>query len=164
ISALRVPYLNPNGQHGFGLYEPDRLWDGPTYMAMLLGHYFETSGQELIDTPCDATASCDFIPPPLLDPSQLPVPNGTPTGGRRPAEPDMPDARAILPGDAGEAVHRLSGGIDDLQRRRASAGDRDRRGRDRQQRRVDRDRRERRALRVGEVGAVDVGHEEVGIE
>lgn len=79
ISAVRIPYMNPNGQHGFGLYAPDRVFDMPTYMHSLLGHYFESGAQELIDTPCNATADCDFIPPPLI-PSSIGLPSGTPTG------------------------------------------------------------------------------------
>lgn len=67
ISAVRIPWLEHKGRHGFGLYEPQLPFDMPTYMHSMIGHYVATKGQELIEAPCLEDASCEFIPPPIFD-------------------------------------------------------------------------------------------------
>ena len=74
---MRVPFLSPQGQHGFGFYQPDLPFDMPSYMHALLGHYAETHARELIEAPCNAKENCAFIPMPLFDPGQVPVPHAT---------------------------------------------------------------------------------------
>ena len=67
ISAMRIPWLEHKGRHGFGLYEPQLPVDLPTYMHSMVGHYVATKGQELIEAPCLEDASCEFVPPPIFD-------------------------------------------------------------------------------------------------
>ncbi|HVO31690.1 MAG TPA: hypothetical protein VMV18_13180, partial [bacterium] len=74
ISAVRLPFLSPQGQHGFGFYEPDLPFDMPSYMHALLGHFGDTKGKELIDAPCNAKEDCSFIPGPIFDPGSIHVP------------------------------------------------------------------------------------------
>lgn len=66
ISAVRIPWMQHKGQHGFGLYEPDIPFDMPTYMHTMIGHYVASKGQELIEAPCLEDASCAFVPQPVF--------------------------------------------------------------------------------------------------
>jgi hypothetical protein len=62
-SALLLPYLDPQGQHGFGSPQ-QKPFDMDQFMANLVGHWFETSGQVSFD-PCQADlASCPWTPQP----------------------------------------------------------------------------------------------------
>lgn len=61
ISAMRIPYLDPKGSHGFGLYEPDSPFDMPTYMHSLIGQYISTEGEQLIEALCNEDASCEYV-------------------------------------------------------------------------------------------------------
>ena len=71
ISAVRIPWLQHKGQHGFGLYEPDQPFDMPTYMHTMIGHYVKSKGQELIEAPCMEDSSCEFVPQPAFDSAQF---------------------------------------------------------------------------------------------
>jgi hypothetical protein len=64
LSALRMPYMRVDGQHGFGSPSPNKAFDIDTYMINSVGRFFETQGAELIDHPCLEDNSCDFILPP----------------------------------------------------------------------------------------------------
>lgn len=66
ISAVRIPWMQHNGAHGFGLYEPDLPFDMPTYMHTMIGHYVASKGQELIEAHCLEDASCSFVPQPVF--------------------------------------------------------------------------------------------------
>ena len=61
-SAMRLPYANPHGQHGFALPEPDEAFDISTFMVMQIASYFADEGQSVSDDPCLEDASCDWIP------------------------------------------------------------------------------------------------------
>ncbi len=74
ISALRIPFMKPEGQHGFGLYEPDEPFDMPTFMHALLGHYMSTDGREVIEDVCLEDMSCEFIQQPDVVPEPVFVP------------------------------------------------------------------------------------------
>lgn len=74
LSAVRIPFLSPEGQHGFGLYEPDAPFDMPTYMHDMIGQFISTGGTQLIEDICMEDASCEFIQPPFFDPNAIDVP------------------------------------------------------------------------------------------
>lgn len=61
-SAMRLPYVDPHGQHGFGLPDPDAAFDISTFMVMQIASYFADEGQSVSDDPCLEDASCDWIP------------------------------------------------------------------------------------------------------
>ncbi len=61
-SGMRLPYVNPNGQHGFAIPEPDKSFDMSMFMAMQIASYFKSGGQTLSDDPCLEDASCAWIP------------------------------------------------------------------------------------------------------
>lgn len=65
ISAVRIPFMKPEGEHGFGSPSPDKQFDIDSYMHNLIGHYGRTGGMELIEDPCLADWSCGFLPQPL---------------------------------------------------------------------------------------------------
>ena len=58
--GLRVPLLDPSGQHGLRLPRPDKAWDGETYMLNLIARHFTTGDLEHL--PCLSDSSCDFVP------------------------------------------------------------------------------------------------------
>ncbi len=62
VTALRLPYVNPQGQHGFGLPEPSRAFDINTYAILQIATFFQDGGQGVTDDPCLATATCDWMP------------------------------------------------------------------------------------------------------
>ncbi len=54
--ALRIARLSSDGQHGFELPKPLEPWDGPSYLANLLGQFFS---QGRVDhRPCLLTGEC----------------------------------------------------------------------------------------------------------
>jgi len=66
VAGMRVPYMNPTGQHGFDIPHPTtKNFDSDQYMINLIGRYFQTRGTEILDDPClELThfAPCTFIP------------------------------------------------------------------------------------------------------
>ncbi len=70
ISALLIPYLNREGQHGFRNPQPGKAFDMDSYLANLIGRYFECRGRELRFDPCQTQLSsaspggCAWIPAP----------------------------------------------------------------------------------------------------
>jgi hypothetical protein len=63
LVALRIPLLDPKGQHGFILPKPLEPFDNNTFMVHLVARFLGSGGTELRDDPCMATASCSWIPP-----------------------------------------------------------------------------------------------------
>jgi hypothetical protein len=63
IGAMRLPLLDPRGQHAFAIPEPDSAFDNNTFLVHMVGRFFSTKGRELRDDPCMATESCSWIPP-----------------------------------------------------------------------------------------------------
>jgi hypothetical protein len=59
--AMRVPYVEDHGAHGFGTPEPTLIFDINTYMINQIAYFF-TSGGELRDELCLEDSSCDFLP------------------------------------------------------------------------------------------------------
>jgi hypothetical protein len=65
ISALLIPYLNRDGQHGFFNPQPAKPFDMDQFMANVVGRYFECRGRELHFEKCQKDlASCPWIPAP----------------------------------------------------------------------------------------------------
>ena len=73
VSALLLPYLNRQGQHGFRNPQPGKAFDMDSYLANLIGRYFECRGRELRFDPCQTQLSsasqgsrpgCPWIPAP----------------------------------------------------------------------------------------------------
>jgi hypothetical protein len=61
VAGMRIPYMNPHGQHGFDVPHPEKAFNIDTYLLNLIGHYFATKGTEIVDDPCLADSSCDFF-------------------------------------------------------------------------------------------------------
>ncbi|MCC6750464.1 MAG: hypothetical protein IT371_22560 [Deltaproteobacteria bacterium] len=66
LSAIRIPLLNPAGQHGFGVPHTGGAFDTDTFLIHMVGRFYQTRGRELRDDPCMATASCPWIPAPSV--------------------------------------------------------------------------------------------------
>jgi hypothetical protein len=65
MSALMIPYLNRNGQHGFGGPQPGEPFDVEQFMANAVGRYFECRGRDLRFDECQQDlARCPWIPQP----------------------------------------------------------------------------------------------------
>jgi hypothetical protein len=70
VSALLIPYMNRQGQHGFFTPQPGKAFDMDSYLANLIGRYFECRGRELHFDPCQTQLSsaspggCPWIPAP----------------------------------------------------------------------------------------------------
>lgn len=52
VSALRIPYTQVVGEHGFDFPNPAAAFDIDTFMANQIGYYFANGGEELSDDPC----------------------------------------------------------------------------------------------------------------
>jgi hypothetical protein len=52
VSALRLPYLDEQGEHTFNAPNPDLPFDIHTYMLNQVGYYLATGGQEVRDDLC----------------------------------------------------------------------------------------------------------------
>ena len=64
VSALRVPYTQVVGEHGFDLPNPTLAFDIHTFMANQIGYYFANGGEVLSDDPCMEELDmqgCDFF-------------------------------------------------------------------------------------------------------
>jgi pimeloyl-ACP methyl ester carboxylesterase len=63
VSAMRMPYVSPNGSHGFGLPDPGAEFDINTFAIHQITRYFQTDGQEVSDDLCLEDNSCDWFRP-----------------------------------------------------------------------------------------------------
>jgi hypothetical protein len=61
-SALRIPLLDPKGQHAFLVPNPQADFDNDQFLIHQVGRFLSSAGRELSDDPCMATASCSWIP------------------------------------------------------------------------------------------------------
>lgn len=61
ISAMRIPYLNMGGTHGFATPSPFKQYDIEQHMFNMIGRYFQSHGKELWDLPCLSDSSCDYF-------------------------------------------------------------------------------------------------------
>jgi hypothetical protein len=66
--------MEPKGRHGFGIYEPERVFDMSAYMNSFLGAWFMSAGRQVIETPCLETIDCEFLPKPIFNPGDVEVP------------------------------------------------------------------------------------------
>jgi len=62
VGGLRLPYVNPRGQHGFGLPEPSLAFDINTFAILQAATFLDTAGTVISDDPCLEDASCAWIP------------------------------------------------------------------------------------------------------
>ena len=60
-SGLRMPYVSPNGSHGFTMPDPDLDFDINTFSINQIARYVQTHGAEISDDPCLEDGSCDFF-------------------------------------------------------------------------------------------------------
>jgi hypothetical protein len=65
LVALRIPLLNPKGQHAFLLPSPKAEFDNNTFMVHMVGRFLQSGGKALEDDGCMASARCGWIPAPL---------------------------------------------------------------------------------------------------
>ena len=61
VSAMRIPYLEMEGAHGFVVPAPYKQYDIDQHMINMVGRYFQTHGKELWDHRCLADSSCEFF-------------------------------------------------------------------------------------------------------
>jgi hypothetical protein len=64
ISAMRIPYTQVVGEHGFALPNPTNAFDIDAFMANQIGYYFANGSEKLSDDPCMQELSmegCDFF-------------------------------------------------------------------------------------------------------
>lgn len=62
LQAMRMPYLDYRGQHGFApTANPCRPFDVDRYMMNLVARFFQTGGTELWDDLCLAEGTCPFM-------------------------------------------------------------------------------------------------------
>ncbi|MBI3072581.1 MAG: hypothetical protein HYY84_10745 [Deltaproteobacteria bacterium] len=64
LQALRVPLLDPRGQHVFGLPEPTSAFDNPTFLVHMVANFFASRGRELKSDVCMAKENCAWMPAP----------------------------------------------------------------------------------------------------
>lgn len=60
ISAMRIPYVQPSGTHGFGAPDPTLSFDIHTFALQQAARYLSTLGTELTDDPCLEDMSCPW--------------------------------------------------------------------------------------------------------
>lgn len=60
--ALRLPLLDPRGQHCPIVPTPNDPFDNTTFLMHMVSRYLQTRGRELREDRCMATQSCDWIP------------------------------------------------------------------------------------------------------
>jgi pimeloyl-ACP methyl ester carboxylesterase len=63
VSGMRMPYVNPNGSHGFATPLPSLSFDINSFAIHQIGRYFQSGGQTLTDDPCMADHTCDWLTP-----------------------------------------------------------------------------------------------------
>jgi hypothetical protein len=64
LQALRLPLLNPRGQHCPIVPEPTSAFDNTTFLMHMVARYLQTRGREIREELCMADQSCAWIPPP----------------------------------------------------------------------------------------------------
>ncbi|MFH1131963.1 MAG: hypothetical protein V1754_11550 [Pseudomonadota bacterium] len=62
LQAIRIPMLNPKGQHGFLIPTPEIDFDNNTFMIHMVARFFTSGGTELVDYLCMEDASCSWMP------------------------------------------------------------------------------------------------------
>ena len=63
VSGMRLPYVDPEGSHGFGLPDPNQTFDINSFALHQIARYFQTHGQVISDDPCMADHTCDWLRP-----------------------------------------------------------------------------------------------------
>jgi len=63
MSGVRVPYVEPDGSHGFNFPNPNLEFDIHTYSIFQIANFARTEGQQIIDDPCFEDLSCDWMRP-----------------------------------------------------------------------------------------------------
>ncbi len=63
VVGMRLPYVSPQGSHGFNFPRPDWEFDMHTFMDLQLATYSMSNGQILSDDACLQDASCDWLRP-----------------------------------------------------------------------------------------------------
>ncbi|NMB76247.1 MAG: hypothetical protein GYA21_14090 [Myxococcales bacterium] len=58
VSGVRFAYVNPRGQHGIFIPDPNRPFDVDNYFANLIAHFFGSGGKVILDDRCLEDASC----------------------------------------------------------------------------------------------------------
>jgi hypothetical protein len=58
VSALRIPALNPRGQHAIDLPDPSATFDPSTFVLNQIGLFLSSNGRELSDHVCLAKDDC----------------------------------------------------------------------------------------------------------
>ena len=64
VSALRLPLLDPRGQHCPIVPSPTDSFDNTTFLMHMVARYLQSRGRELREDTCMATQSCAWIPAP----------------------------------------------------------------------------------------------------
>lgn len=64
VAGMRMPYMQPTGQHGFDVPHPSKAFDIETYNINMIGRYFQTNGGQILDDTCMEKDNCVYIPPP----------------------------------------------------------------------------------------------------
>ncbi|MCP4806351.1 MAG: hypothetical protein GY913_35120 [Proteobacteria bacterium] len=62
LMAMRLPYVDDNGTHAFAFPDPYAEFDVAGYAIFQIGGFIASGGTEIVDDPCLADATCDFIP------------------------------------------------------------------------------------------------------
>ncbi|MCB9666390.1 MAG: hypothetical protein H6732_19925 [Alphaproteobacteria bacterium] len=62
-SGMRLPYVNPRGQHGFSFPDPTLPFDINTYAITQIADYLLSDGKMLRDRPCYEAADCPEFEP-----------------------------------------------------------------------------------------------------
>lgn len=63
MTGVIFPMVVPTGRHGFDTPDPSLPFNLGSVMLNMLGHYLQTSGEELVMDGCLETSSCSFVPP-----------------------------------------------------------------------------------------------------
>jgi hypothetical protein len=62
-SGMRLPYVDPNGSHGFLTPDPSLSFDINTFALHQIARFFQTQGRIITDDPCMEDHSCGWLPP-----------------------------------------------------------------------------------------------------
>ncbi len=60
VSAMRIPYLEMEGAHGFVVPAPYKQYDIDQHMINMVGRYFQTHGKELWTIVASPTVAVTF--------------------------------------------------------------------------------------------------------
>ena len=63
VSGMRLPYVSPNGSHGFRTPDDSLAFDIHTYAIHQIADYLVNNGEKLQDRPCYEAADCPDFPP-----------------------------------------------------------------------------------------------------